>query len=59
MVGNEETALNALMIAALALLLATHRLPMIPVDLSQLSWQAAVSLAACAGCDPVNELMAP
>jgi len=59
MATDEMTALHALMIATLALMLASHRLPVIPIDLSRLTWQPALDATACPECSLTDSLLAP
>jgi hypothetical protein len=59
MTRDEGTALGALVIATLALMLASHPMPVIPVDLSLRSWQAAFASATCVECVFSDYLLAP
>ena len=59
MVRGEVTAFSTLVVATFVMLLALHPLPLIPIDLSPLTWKGIREAATCAESDPAVCILGP
>ena len=59
MVRDGVTAFSTLLVATFVMLLALHPLPLIPIDLTTLTWTEIREAAACAESDPAGCMLGP